>query len=138
MALPPQDTIRPKRLILGETTIKETFKHYMIWGLVYLFIIEIISYFLWGNIDYKNFYYPLLNQLAFVILLINILTFNKRLNFCNFKKFSIVSLISYYLVGVMAMIFKLEIFIDYIQYFFLSLSFLLLMFSIKKTWNGIK
>ena len=132
MALPPQDTIKPPPKKIGETTIKEAFKHYMVWGLFYLFIIEVISYFYWSDSRYKDFFYPLLNQIAFVVLLTNILTLHKRLNFCKFKKFSIVSLILYYIAGALAVVFKIEFFIENIHYVFLLLSFCLFVWSYTK------
>lgn len=135
MALPPKETIKPKTKNILTTTVKEAFKHYMIWGLFYLFIIEIISYFLWDDVDYKDVFYPLLNQTAFVVLLINFLTFSKRLNFCKFKKFSIVSLILYYVYGITAMIFNFQSFIENVHYVFLLLSFSLFLWSYTKSIN---
>jgi hypothetical protein len=138
MALPPKDTIKPpppppKSMV--QTTIKEAFKHYMIWGLLYLFIIEVISYFYWSDPQYKDFFYPLLTQIAFVVLLTNFLALHKRLNFCKFKKFSIVSMILYYVYAIFAMIFKIESFIENIHYSFVVLSFGLFVWSYTKCVN---
>jgi hypothetical protein len=135
MALPPKETIKPKTKNILTTTVKEAYKHYTVWALFYLFIVEIISYFLWDNVNYKDFFYPLLNQTAFVILLTNIFFWSKRLNFCKFKKFAIISLILYYLYGVFAMIFKFESFIENVHYVLLVLSFSLFLRSYTKSIN---
>lgn len=135
MALPPKETIKPKPKSILTTTIKETYKHYTVWALLYLFSIELISFFLWEVVNYTDFYYPLFNQCAFVILLANILFWSKRLNFCKFKKFAIISLILYYLYGVFAMIFNFEAFFNNIHYFFIILSFSLFFWSYTKSIN---
>jgi hypothetical protein len=135
MALPPKDTIKPPPpppKSMAQTTIKEAFKHYMIWGLLYLFIIEVVSYYYWDDAQYKDFFYPLLNNTAFIVVLTNILSLHKRLNFCKFKKLSIISMILYYIAGILAMVFKVEMFIENVHYFFVLLSFGLFVWSYTK------
>jgi hypothetical protein len=68
-ALPPKPTIRPKSLF---ARMNEMVKSYGVWALSFLFLQEFISLFLWDNENYKEFYYPLLNQFALLILLLNI------------------------------------------------------------------
>jgi hypothetical protein len=126
MARPPKDTIRPKKII--QTTIKEAFKSYSIWALAYLLIVEIISLLYWNDVNYKNFYYPLLNQIAILLLLINIFEWRKRLNFCKFKKSGLIAFIIYYILEILAMIFKWVWLIDFANVFFSIFAFLLFVF----------
>ena len=137
MARPPKDTITPppppKKM--AETTIKEAFKSYSIWGLAYLFIVEVISLILWDNINYKEFYYPLLNQIAILLILINIFTWRNRLNFCKFKKSGLIALIIYYLIEILSMIFKWVWIFDFANLFFSIMTGFLVLFIYKKTNN---
>jgi hypothetical protein len=126
MARPPKDTIKPKTIL--QTTIKEAFKSYSIWALAYLLIVEIISLLYWNDVNYKNFYYPLLNQIAILLLLINIFVWRKRLNFCKFKKSGLIAFIIYYIVEILAMIFKWVWLFDFANVFFSIFAFLLFVF----------
>lgn len=135
MALPPKNVITPPPPPPpngGKIRKLEYVKAYSIWAVAFLFAIELSSFFLWDSDDYQNFYYPILNQLAFIVLLFNIYAWRKKLYFCKFKEFSIFCLIAYYLSGIIAIIFHLDIFIQYIQYFFLTASALLFIFSWKR------
>jgi hypothetical protein len=115
--------------------IKKIIIQYAIWAVAFLFIQEVISFWYWNDQDYKDFYYPILNQTGFTILLLNILLTNKM---CNFKRFGIVSMVVYYLLGIAAIVFKIEYFITSISYFFLVMSFLLFLISIKKINQCLK
>jgi hypothetical protein len=99
-ALPPQSTIKPKNFL----------KNYSIWGLLYLFFQEVLSYLFWESSEYNDFYYPLFNQIALFLLLLNMYAWRFTLKFCQFKIGALISLMAYYLVGIFAMIFKLTIF----------------------------
>lgn len=134
-ALPPKDTIKPKSLL---KKINEMVKGYGVWAVAFLFLQELVSLFFWDDENYKNFYYPILNQFALLILLLNIFVWKNKLNFCVFKKYGIIALILYYLCGILAMIFKIEIYINYISYYLLGISIVLMIFSIKKIQNEIK
>jgi len=134
MALPPQDTIKPPPKKMMETTIKEAFKKYNTWALVIIFGIEVLSYLLWDNETYKDFYYPLLNQITIGLLLLNVYGWRKRLNFCKYKSRSILLMVAYYFTGALAMIFKIEAFIMYVQLFFFIMALAFFIFlSEKKT-----
>jgi hypothetical protein len=131
MARPPKETIKPLengRYFVIETTKKKI----SIWGLAFLFLTELTSFFLWENENYKDFYYPLLNQIAILILLINILVWKNILNFCNFKKTGLILLILYYFFEIFAMIFKLEIIFDLAKWFFLPAGSILLIYTFFK------
>ena len=131
MALPPKETIKPK--LQGRYFKIDTYKKPIaVWGLAFLFIVEFSSYIFWDNQNYKDFLYPLLNQTAILILLINILCWYDILKFCNFKIFGLMALILYYIVGIISMIFKIEIIVNIADYFFLPMAFLLFVFSIFK------
>lgn len=109
--------------------IKKIIIQYSIWAVAFLFLQEVVSFFYWNAKDYKEFHYPILNQLGFIILLFNILFTNKM---CNYKRFGIISMVVYYLLGIVAIVFKIEYFITNVSYFFLFMSFLLFIISIKK------
>jgi hypothetical protein len=129
MPLPPKDVIRKKQLFQTEKVLKSSKKFYTIFGIVFLLLIEFLSYYLWDNYDYTTFWYYILNQLGYAILLSNFLVNYQRLRFCNFKIYGIIFLILYYLLGVLAIVTNSETFIDNIKAFFIISSTVLIAFS---------
>lgn len=124
MALPPKELIDKKKreIKIDNYSIEPIKKNYAIWGIAYLFIVECLSFLLWDNPNYKDYWYYILNQLGYVVLLINILCWYDRLRFCNYKIFGLLSLIIYYILGIIAVVFEIRAFINYIQMFFLICS----------------
>lgn len=128
MALPPKEVIRPKTKIITNFISKP--KNLLsIFGVVFLLFTESISYLFWDNKNYSTYWYYILNNLGFAILLANYLVNYERLRFCNLKIFGIMILILYYLLGIFAILFNLVSFIDNIKFFFLISSSILLAFS---------
>jgi hypothetical protein len=127
--LKTKNVIRNKQFLKTENVLKSSKNFYTIFGLVFLLLIEFLSYYLWDNYDYTTYWYYILNQLGYVILLSNLLINYERLRFCNFKIYGIIFLILYYLLGILAIATNSETFIDNIKLFFIISSTVLIGFS---------
>ncbi len=121
-ALPPKSTIIRKALPPKSTILKSIEKSYSIWALLFLFLAELVSYMFWDHPKYDLSIYAILNNLGFSLLLLNVWTWRKRLNFCKFKSFGILALIGYYVWGIFAVVMKLESFLNFVPIFLLFLS----------------
>jgi len=106
-------------------------------SILYLFIIEIVSMKLMYLPKYLFFWYPILTQLGYALLIYTLFTFSKKLGFCRFKKAGLLLFFAYYLIGVFGIIFELgdKNYYQIISFVFLGMAFLNLIYSLKNFKN---
>jgi hypothetical protein len=106
-------------------------------SILYLFIIEILSMKLMYLPKYLLFWYPLLTQFGYALLIYTLFTFSKKLGFCRFKKTGLLLFFAYYLIGCFGIIFELgdKNYYQIISFVFLGMSILTLIYSLKSFKN---
>jgi hypothetical protein len=106
-------------------------------SILYLFIIELLSMKLMYLPKYLFFWYPLLTQFGYALLIYTLFTFGKKLGFCRFKKAGLLLFLAYYLIGFFGIIFELgdKNYYQIISFVFLGMSFLNLIYSLKSFKN---
>lgn len=106
-------------------------------SILYLFIIEIVSMKLMYLSKYLIFWYPLLTQLGYALLIYTLFTFSKKLGFCRFKKAGLLLFFGYYLIGFFGIIFELgdKNYYQIITLVLLVMAFLNLIYSLKSFKN---
>lgn len=102
MASVPDESLGKKASNLFKKTCKKTF----IYSVFVLILIEVLSLFIRDSKDYVNIYYPLLTQISMFLMLFNIFYSSDKLRFCTRKKLAILSLLSYYCIGIFSIFVK--------------------------------
>ena len=75
-------------------------------SLFYLLAIEVISLFIRNVKNYACYWYPLMTQIGFFLVVFTFLMYRERLRFCLRKKLAVAFLSLYYLFGVIALVFQ--------------------------------
>ena len=140
MAAVPPRSLTGFNKRLAKTLIGENEKvNYNVakFSILYLFIIEIVSMKLMYLPKYLFFWYPLLTQFGYALLIYTLFTFKNKLGFCIFKKAGLLLFIAYYLIGFFGIIFELgdNNYYQIISFVFLLMSILTLIYSLKSFKN---
>jgi len=120
------------RIAKANTYLKEKKKEFLIYSVFYLLGIEILSMFIRYEKNYACFWYPLLTQVGFFLLVFSFYLWNEKLRFCLRKNIALLSLSSYYLIGIIALLFNFSdnFYYTITSYSFLGISIILLFLSI--------
>ena len=137
--VPPKESTKPKNKIVPpiESTKppKKTIAQvYSKWSYAYFYLICVASLLFLNRPNYLTEIFPILVYVGFIVLFVNHLIWSKRLGFCTFKKCSTIALVLYFLTCILAIIFKLNIYV-YFGYFFAVCGFGLFLFTIKDKKN---
>lgn len=79
-------------------------KPFLVYSIFYLLLIEIVSYFLCEIQNYACYWYPLLTNTGFFLIVLSIYLWNDKLRFCFRKNLAFLFLSLYYLFGSIAII----------------------------------
>lgn len=82
----------------------ENKKPFLVYSIFYLLIIEVVSYYLADRKNYACYWYPLLTNTGFFLIVFSIFLWNDRLRFCLRKNLAVLFLSIYYLFGSVAII----------------------------------
>ena len=144
MALLPGGSLPPKGAKMGKIHeggrdiyfIKDRIKVYFIYWIVAVLLIEMASVVLYyTQPNYDLFWFPLLTNLQFLVLLVAFLTHGKVLNFCKDKMWALRAFCGYYLFGTISIIFQLnsQIYVN-ISQGILLLVFVMFLVNLIKTY----
>lgn len=120
------------RIAKANNYLKEKKKEFLIYSIFYLLGIEILSMFIRYEKNYVCFWYPLLTQSGYFLLVFSFYLWNEKLRFCLRKNIALLSLSFYYLLGVIALLFNFSdsFYYTITSYLFLGISIVLLFSSI--------
>lgn len=85
--------------------LKDNKKSFLIYSLFYLLLIEVASYFIRDVKNYACYWYPLLTQIGYFLVVFSIFLWNERLHFCFRKNIAVLFLSLYYFFGSVSLIF---------------------------------
>lgn len=80
-------------------------KPFLLYSIFYLLVIELLSFMIRDWKNYACFWYPLLTQIGYAVLLFSIFLWGERLHFCVRKNITVVGLFLYYFTGSVSLIF---------------------------------
>jgi len=122
--------------ILGRLTRKNITKSTYKYGVIYILALELLSLVVCEMSDnYLYFWYPIMTQLTSAIFMLSIICTPTKVAPCIRKKVAMYCLVSYYLFGVICVLFNIsnEFYTIYISYgLLLSSLFIVLKTIIKK------
>lgn len=79
-------------------------KSFLIYSLFCLLLIEVVSIFIRYNENYVQYWYPLLTQIGFFLLVFSLFLWRERLHFCYRKNVAVFVLALYYLFGAFSIV----------------------------------
>ncbi len=118
-----------------KNTAKNFRKNFLVYSIFYVLLLEIASIFIVQSVTeerYNDFYYPLINNIDFAVLFINLLFYRNHLKFCLRKNIAVFSMGIYFVFNTVAVIFKLQqsFYYSAITYFLLGIVAITLVLSL--------
>lgn len=110
-------------------------KSFLIYSIFFLLAVEVFSIFIRYSENYTTYWYPLLTQLGFFLLVFSLFLWRERLHFCYRKNMAVFVLALYYLFGVISIVFQIsdKTYTSAISYSMLGLVVILFIASIFKS-----
>lgn len=114
--------------------LKVNKRQIIIYSIFYILGIECVSYFIRSNANYACYWYPLLTQIGYCLILFSLFLWHDKLRFCFRKQLATLFLTAYYLFGCISLIFQFSdrLYSSVISIGLLSISILTFILSIFK------
>lgn len=114
--------------------LKQNKKPFIVYSIFYLLGIEVLSYFIRNLSNYACYWYPLLTQTGYLLIIFSVFLWSERLHFCFRKNIAVLLLSIYYLFGVISILFQFSnlFYAEVISFILLICSLLVLFLSIFK------
>lgn len=133
MPILPKETL-PKKKMSKSNIVNSKFviDGIRVISIFLILFIELLSFILRENESYFSFYYPMLNQLGFFILVFALSFDDRIIKLCPRRKIAIRSLSMYYLFSFFAIIFQISnlVYTLIVVYGLIIVSFVLLLLSL--------